>query len=165
MANKHATLTSLFTDIADSIRTKTGRTDNIIADEFPDAIDDIPEQEDLDAELTTQDSLISQIISALDGKSGGVSAPEMCTVSVVNNSDDAITLYPKYEGYSGSINVDRFESASITVPKQSAVWFTGWVPLGGRANPTTAGSVTVGSCGYEGMAAIYSDGTITINNN
>lgn len=42
MPNTHATLTSLFSDIADAIRAKTGGTANIIADEFPDAIDAIP---------------------------------------------------------------------------------------------------------------------------
>ena len=87
-----------------------------------------------------------------------------CTVTFVNNSDDSITLYPKYEGYSGSVAVDRFESASISVPKQSAVWFTGWVPLGCSISPTSAGAAVVGSCTYEGMVAIYSNGTITIKN-
>ena len=38
MANKHATLTDLFTAIADSIRTKTGSSDKIIADNFPTVI-------------------------------------------------------------------------------------------------------------------------------
>lgn len=35
MANTHKTLTSLFSDIADSIRSVTGGTDEIVADEFP----------------------------------------------------------------------------------------------------------------------------------
>ena len=38
MANKHATLTALFTDISDAIREKTGDTASIIADDFPDVI-------------------------------------------------------------------------------------------------------------------------------
>ena len=123
--------------------------------------------ENLDDELATQDDLIAQIIAGLEGKAAGDSGGNsvtMCSVTFVNNSDDSITLYPKYEGYSGSVNVDRFESATIEVPKNSAVWFTGWVPLGGSASPTTAGSVTIGSSTYEGMAAIYTDGTITIRN-
>lgn len=40
MANKHSTLTALFTDIADAIREITGDTDLIIADDFPDVIRD-----------------------------------------------------------------------------------------------------------------------------
>lgn len=38
MANKHATLAALFTDISDAIREKTGDTASIIADDFPDVI-------------------------------------------------------------------------------------------------------------------------------
>ena len=38
MANKHATLAALFTDIADAIREKTGDTASIVADNFPDVI-------------------------------------------------------------------------------------------------------------------------------
>lgn len=41
MANKHSTLTGLFTDIADAIRVKTGGTESIVADEFPEAISNI----------------------------------------------------------------------------------------------------------------------------
>lgn len=38
MANTHTTLTSLLTDIADAIREKAETTENIVADNFPDAI-------------------------------------------------------------------------------------------------------------------------------
>ena len=41
MANKHNTLRNLFTDIADAIREKTGSTDAIIADNFPNIIRNI----------------------------------------------------------------------------------------------------------------------------
>lgn len=42
MPNKHETLTSLFTDIADAIRSKTGETASIKADDFDTAIEAIP---------------------------------------------------------------------------------------------------------------------------
>lgn len=38
MANTHTSLSSLFTDIADAIREKTGDTATIVADDFPDVI-------------------------------------------------------------------------------------------------------------------------------
>lgn len=41
MSNKHTTLTSLFTAIANAIRGKTGSSESIIADNFPDAISQI----------------------------------------------------------------------------------------------------------------------------
>lgn len=41
MSNKHTTLTSLFTAIANAIRGKTGSSESIIADNFPDAISKI----------------------------------------------------------------------------------------------------------------------------
>lgn len=41
MPNTHSTLTSLFSDIADAIRAKTGDSGAIVADEFPDAIAEI----------------------------------------------------------------------------------------------------------------------------
>lgn len=42
MPNTHETLTSLFSDIADAIREKTGGTEEIVADTFPTAIESIP---------------------------------------------------------------------------------------------------------------------------
>lgn len=40
MAETYSTLAALFTDIADAIREKTGETDSIVADDFPDMIRD-----------------------------------------------------------------------------------------------------------------------------
>lgn len=68
MANSHETLTGLFTDIAGAIRAKTGGTGAIVADNFPTAIYSIEVKENLDSELSTQDSLIAQITTALEGK-------------------------------------------------------------------------------------------------
>lgn len=42
MPNSHETLTSLFSDIADAIRAKTGDSGTIVADNFPTAIANIP---------------------------------------------------------------------------------------------------------------------------
>ena len=42
MPNKHETLTSLFTDIAGAIRSKTGDSAKIKADDFDTAIEAIP---------------------------------------------------------------------------------------------------------------------------
>lgn len=42
MPNTHSTLTSLFSDVADAIRAKTGSSETIVADDFPTAIANIP---------------------------------------------------------------------------------------------------------------------------
>ena len=42
MPNTHATLSALFTDVADAIRAKTGGSAAIVADDYPDAIAAIP---------------------------------------------------------------------------------------------------------------------------
>lgn len=42
MPRRHETLTSLFNDIADAIRTKTGDSADIVADDFDEAIEAIP---------------------------------------------------------------------------------------------------------------------------
>ena len=42
MPNTHETLTSLFSDIANSIRGKTGESGELVADNFPAEIEAIP---------------------------------------------------------------------------------------------------------------------------
>ena len=89
MANTHENLASLFTDIADSIRAKTGSAEGIIADNFPEEIAAIDTQEDLDPELATQDDLIAQIAMALEGKTGAGTATEVTYGTLTLSSSDA----------------------------------------------------------------------------
>lgn len=70
MAN--STLTNLFVDIADAIRDKDGTTQTIPATTFPDRIRTMSTSEDLDAEMETQDDLISQIFEAIEIKSEAI---------------------------------------------------------------------------------------------
>ena len=100
MANTHSTLTGLFADIADAIRVKTGGTDSIVADAFPEAIAAIDTQENLDAELTTQDDLIAQLATALEGKAipdvGGGTAKTTKTIYLDWSGDDESTCEIDY---------------------------------------------------------------------
>lgn len=95
MANSHETLTGLFADIAGAIRSKTGGTGAIVADQFPDAIAAIDTQENLDAELSTQDSLIAQIAAAVEGKAG-VALP------VLSNPAGAGNIEAGYQAIDGA---------------------------------------------------------------
>lgn len=60
MANTHSSLTSLFNDIADQIRTKDGTSSNIVADTFPDRIAALDTDPSGDATATASDILASK---------------------------------------------------------------------------------------------------------
>ena len=70
MANKHDTLTSLFSDIAVKIRKKTGTTGNIVADEFPDILDGILTP--ADGSIPVRNLSLPEI--AVDTTTGSISA-------------------------------------------------------------------------------------------
>lgn len=69
---KHTTLASLFTDIAAAIRAKTGKTDKLVADDFPTAIAGISTGLDTsDATVTAADVANGVIAYGKDGKVTG----------------------------------------------------------------------------------------------
>jgi hypothetical protein len=79
--------------IANAVRNKTGKNNNMNLGQIVDAINSIAQAVgiDLDAELNaqdakiaSQDALIANIVSALEGKAaggGGIEIPELCTVT------------------------------------------------------------------------------------
>ena len=85
MANKHETLTGLFTDIANAIRSKTGSNEAIVADNFPAEIEAIDTQENLDPELSEQDAIIAELEAILDRKT---SAP----LIVIDDGNGNVTI-------------------------------------------------------------------------
>ena len=95
MANTHTTLTGLFTDTANAIRSKTGKTGTLVADNFPAAISNIEVKENLDSELSAQDSLIAQINTALAGKAGVV-------LPTLSNPAGAANVESGYQAIDGS---------------------------------------------------------------
>ena len=77
----HTSLASLFTDIADAIRGKTGGTAALVADDFPTAIAGIPTGLTLASPLTAKRSSATAIaFSSLQGK------PEFFAVVAAGNS-------------------------------------------------------------------------------
>lgn len=109
-------LTEYCTGIADAIREKEGSTDPIPAPEHAERILAIDTQEDLDPELTTQDSLIGQIMTALEGKSAAT-AVETCTVTY---EECGIGYWAIYTAY---IN-GAYETKIVSVLSNEAVLFT-----------------------------------------
>ena len=79
MANKHETLESLFTGIADAIRLKTGKTTEIIADNFPEEIENIPSGSSLDTSDAT-----AQVTDIINGKTAYVDGEKLEGTLVVN---------------------------------------------------------------------------------
>lgn len=70
---KHTTLASLFTDIAAAIRAKTGKTDKLVADDFPTAIAGITTGLNTsDATVTAADVASGVIAYGKDGKVTGM---------------------------------------------------------------------------------------------
>lgn len=76
MPNTHSTLTGLFSDIANAIRAKTGGSETIVADMFPDAIAAIPEEWDPENMInvypahSTLANLFSDVADAIREKTG-----------------------------------------------------------------------------------------------
>lgn len=81
MANKHSSLTLLFTDIANAIRSKSGSTDAIIADDFPSAI----------SALNSSEFTMTKVLDSGDGEltsSPTVPAESTYSATLNHSSDD-----------------------------------------------------------------------------
>lgn len=134
MANTHSTLSSLFSDIADSIRGKTGSSATIKADEFPSAIDAI----------STGPDLSNDTAVAADVRSGKTfhTSTGAATGSMANGSATTpattITANPSISVSSaGLITASNSKTQSVT-PTVSA----GYVSSGTAGTITVSGSNT-----------------------
>ena len=154
MPNNHETLTSLFSDIADAIRAKSGSSDSIIADNFPTAISEIEtivSDENLEDELNTQDNLIEEITTMLNRK-----MPENLTEELNKQdiliSQIALALEGKCAVSGSSILSGNFtlaeNSSTLTIPA-----------LAGRSNMiiTYIGTFTPNNNGYITSLKIVDD--------
>ena len=149
MANTHATLTSLFTNIADKIRVKTGNTGSIVADNFPEAIDSI---------LTPADgSIPTRTSSNLTASGATVTVPSGYYASQVTKSVDTITQATP------SITVDS--NGLITA---SATQTAGYVSNGSKSatkqlTTQVAKTITPSTSNQTAVASgVYTTGAITV---
>lgn len=131
MPNRHTTLTSLFTDIAGAIRSKTGDSAKIKADDFDTAIEAIPTGGG-GGEFTTEQFLGVDPIDSLtyDGTTlpeyalyrktiNNISLPNLTTINTnalshANTSSDLNTLFSKLEKI-GDVGLGNFnENINLT---------------------------------------------------
>lgn len=118
----HENLTSLFTDIAEAIREKTGNAAGIAANDFPEAIAAIDTQENLDPELATQDNLIEQITTTLSRK-----LPENLDSELAIQDDLITQLTAALEGKAGVSGGVGMETCAIDISNHlcgSGIFYT-----------------------------------------
>ena len=131
MANTHTTLSSLFTDIADAIRSLKGTSASIVADDFPDEINAIPKKSssDLTASGATVTAPAGYYASAA---SKSVAAGSATTPATTISSAPTISVSSV-----GLITASNSKTQSVT-PTVSA----GYVSAGTAGTITVSGSQT-----------------------
>ena len=92
---KHTTLASLFSDIAAAIRAKTGKTDKLVADDFPTAIAGITTGVNTsDATVTAEDLRLNVIAYGASGKVTGAAKTRATFGTVtVDNFNGYLRMY------------------------------------------------------------------------
>lgn len=92
---KHTTLASLFSDIAAAIRAKTGKTDKLVADDFPTAIARISTGVNTsDATVTAEDLRLNVIAYGASGKVTGTAKTRATFGTVtVDNFNGYLRMY------------------------------------------------------------------------
>lgn len=108
MPNTHSTLSSLFTDIANAIRTKTGSSAQIVADNFPTEIANIPSGgiDPSDATATESDILNPKTAYLSDGtKHTGSMVNRGAVSQTLDTTTTSYTIPQGYHNGSGGVSV------------------------------------------------------------
>lgn len=153
MPNRHTTLTSLFTDIAGAIRSKTGDSAEIKADDFDTAIEAIPtgggggytakQLLGLDPiDSLTYDGTILTAYSLYNRTINNLSIPNLTSInlsalSYANVSSDLNTLFSKVKSIAGNglayfnKNISLTSDYNVVFPKLTNIEYTSLRNFGG----------------------------------
>lgn len=129
MAN-HATLTSLFSDIAKAIRSKTGGTASIVADNFPDAIDSIVTLSGGSSDATaTAGEILSGKTAYVNGVKVTGSMANQGAVSQAINAGGSYTIPAGYHNGSGKVTGNSLASQTSATAAAGNIQsgYTAWV--------------------------------------
>lgn len=122
MSNAHSTLSSLFTDIANAIRTKTGSSAQIVADNFPTEIANIPNggTDPSDATATASDMLATKTAYISTGKTTGTMPNNGAVSQTLDTTTTSYTIPSGYHDGNGSVSVTtQTKSATPTGSAQT----------------------------------------------
>jgi hypothetical protein len=143
------TLTELFTNIANAIRAKTGSTEPIIAEDFPSAIEAIEAGStiDLDAEVTeqetiaaSQDTLVENIMAALEGKAVG-GGKTTKTINIDWSGDEELTCSISYISNNEIISIRQDQDVYESIEAEGGIIIYNYNGLEGTSNFIYLGSL------------------------
>ena len=173
MANTHETLTDLFSDIATSVRAKTGSTSTIVADNFPSAIDSITtlKEGSNDATATAAQILSGQTAYVKGAKVTGSMANQGAKTSALN-AGGSYTIPAGYHNGSGKITANSLASqtsgtaTTADMLNGKIAWVngnkvTGNIPTRTADNLTASGATVTVPAGYYGAQLTKSVATAT----